>query len=852
MSPAVDRRLESTRRLALVRRRRDRRRDGRSASATADVGDRAASFPAPTPKADCGPGAPAETDIQGRVPAADYKSGRVRARLPVQHPAGVHQGNTGGFKVLRYSDAQGQHLRVLRLDAAVPARRALQRGRGPRRGRARHERPGASRGRPTTLTSPGDADSPHESLLLNKKRGLLAAVLGNAAHQPRRPRHLRRADRLPAPEAAVHARRRRCSATRAASRPTARRSTVQRRRPDASPRSTSPTRPQPTPIFQQLGVNYHGLRLSDDGRTMYVANIGNPTSGASPPAGCGSSTSAEIQDRKSRTPRSTVLVDLTWPERSIPQVGRAVHPQRPPLPPRGRRVRRPVNSVAGATQADARRRRPDHRRRRPAAPEGGLRTSGSQVHQPDARNGDQQQRPRARGSRSQGYAAPLLLGADAQEPEDRRLLDDPVRAAALRHPRRAQPREVAYFNKPMRAGHEADDPRGAGAYAMSQPAWDVAHRSVWYTDAQLRVLRRQADQRPGQAAERDRWLRRARSARLETTGADRQVEPGVERRDRGLRRRGMPARVRGVVNIPGVETVAGVDTSGRGARLHLNEDRHGGHGVHATVSDVRRAFLARRMNPEPLMPVQTEPLPCCFQSAATETIAPESSRSPDTMRFHGFRTSRDPVSRPPASVSSDPGSSGACRLSRVRISSSDSVQLGQRTCRFSTSRDAESQMITRVRPVPSLRHGLHTASRDVEAFADQLPLEHLVGGGPGESGRDRGRGAATASGRGPAGQQGTSRSSRGRGRRRRGAPARPSPGRRLAGRGRRTPRPGDVRVPEQDPLDGCGGEVLAVDAEPVAGAAGEVDEAVGVAVGEVAGPVHAVAASARRSRRRSL
>jgi hypothetical protein len=40
------------------------------------------------------------------------------------------------------------------------------------------------------------------------------------------------------------------------------------------------------------------------------------------------------------------------------------------------------------------------------------------------------------------------------------------------------PREVAYFNRP------APDtlPLKSGAYAMSAPAFDVAHHSVWYAD----------------------------------------------------------------------------------------------------------------------------------------------------------------------------------------------------------------------------------------------------------------------------------------------------------------------------------------------------------------------------------
>ena len=50
-----------------------------------------------------------------------------------------------------------------------------------------------------------------------------------------------------------------------------------------------------------------------------------------------------------------------------------------------------------------------------------------------------------------------------------------------------------------------------------------------------------------------------------------------------------------------------------------------------------------------------------------------------------------------------------------------------------------------------------------------------------------------------------------------------------------------AREPHQDALDRRAGEVLAVDADPVGAAAREVEEAVVVAVAEVAGPVPAVA-----------
>ncbi len=80
--------------------------------------------------------------------------------------------------------------------------------------------------------------SPHESLNLNAKRGLLAAVLGNPSTNAGAGVDLRRPRGLPAPGAAVDARWSPGSATRAASRPTARRSGPPAPRCSRSPRST--------------------------------------------------------------------------------------------------------------------------------------------------------------------------------------------------------------------------------------------------------------------------------------------------------------------------------------------------------------------------------------------------------------------------------------------------------------------------------------------------------------------------------------------------------------------------------------------------------------------------------------
>jgi hypothetical protein len=54
-----------------------------------------------------------------------------------------------------------------------------------------------------------------------------------------------------------------------------------------------------------------------------------------------------------------------------------------------------------------------------------------------------------------------------------------LRVFDIRDPK--NPREVAYFNKPLMPG-TATYPTKAGAFAMAAPAYDEATRDIWYTD----------------------------------------------------------------------------------------------------------------------------------------------------------------------------------------------------------------------------------------------------------------------------------------------------------------------------------------------------------------------------------
>ena len=321
-------------------------------------------------------------------------------------------------------------------------------------------------------------DSPHESVLLNQKRGLLAGVLGNPAAN---------LGILDVYDVKTDCRHPRLLSTT----PSAVLGHESGFAPDGKTFYASSAGGQtfvaidltdpttPTPIFQQAGVNYHGLRVSDDGRTMYVANIGNPTNGAFSSGGLRILDISEIQERIA-DPEVDVLADLTWPEHSIPQVAE-------PFTRNGHPYLLEVDEFAnfgligGLTQA--------------SAPVGAARIIDIgdprhpkvisnlrlQVHQPTARKGDQQNDPGAL-LPIQGYAGHYCSLPTRRDPKlvACSMILSGLRIFDISNLRR--PVEAGYFNKPLAPGAKPTNPEAEGAYAMSQPAWDVAHQQVWYSD----------------------------------------------------------------------------------------------------------------------------------------------------------------------------------------------------------------------------------------------------------------------------------------------------------------------------------------------------------------------------------
>jgi hypothetical protein len=130
-----------------------------------------------TPRAKCGPGAQPEPGIQGRVPAGAADKGLWCNATLVSH-----QGTSGGFKVLRYIDAGGRECAFYDTALLFPTNAINQAG--PSLGVAVLDMSDPAHPLQTdTLTEPPML-SPHESVSLNPKRGLIAAVLGNPSTYP--------------------------------------------------------------------------------------------------------------------------------------------------------------------------------------------------------------------------------------------------------------------------------------------------------------------------------------------------------------------------------------------------------------------------------------------------------------------------------------------------------------------------------------------------------------------------------------------------------------------------------------------------------------------------------------------
>ena len=415
---------------------------------------------AATPKAHCGPGSLPEGKVQGRVPMADYTSGRAAKGYLCNAVQASHVGATGGFKTFRYTDRTGRVCAFYDGTLLYPTSVFHDNETG-----GVHVLDMSDPSRPIEtdrLVTPA-MDSPHESLALNATRGLLAAGMGSPATAPgivdiydvsNDCRHPVLQSVTPfgilGHESGFSPDGRTLWISTTAG-------------PGVTAIDVSNPR-LPSIVWHSYDFTFHGMSLSADGKRLYGADLGDDP-------GLTILDVSQVQ-RRIASPVVTQVSHLTWPEVSIPQ-------NSIPVTIKGHKYLVEFDeyskgtSTAATSAVGAGRLINIDNDRKPFVT-GNLRLD---VNQPSARATDQSDDPGA-AYPVQGYAAHYCGTPRTVDPTivACSFIVSGLRVFNIADP--YHPREVAYFNKPA----PNTLPLKSGAYAMSAPSFDLPHHQVWYAD----------------------------------------------------------------------------------------------------------------------------------------------------------------------------------------------------------------------------------------------------------------------------------------------------------------------------------------------------------------------------------
>lgn len=429
----------------------------------------------PTPGVACGPEDLPE-EIQGRTPYWDYETERAAQGYTCNASEVSHLGNisptsgaAGGYRVHRFTDSQNRVCAYFDTTLLFPVN-------------AWSAPPGQTGVWVLDMTDPANPihtatlstaamQSPHESFSLNEARGLLGAVFANPLFYHGQfdlydinadCRHPVLKSSLPmgflghegsfAPDGLTYYASSLYGHTLTAI--------------DTS--NTLATKI----LWTSLKWNVHGMNVSDDGRTLYFADLAR--NGFNQFEQAGSETKgltvldvSQVQDRVIN-PQVSIISHLTWPHVGTPQTAL-------PFTRDGHPYLVEVDEFGGADNVGAAR---IIDMGNPASPQvvSNMRLAVNNLdHQSDQ---DQQKDPNATFSLG-GYRAHYCGIPSRVDPK---IVACSFILSGLRVfdiSDLAHPKEIAYFNKP----HMGNDVQGPqGSYAMSQPAFDVARHQIWYSD----------------------------------------------------------------------------------------------------------------------------------------------------------------------------------------------------------------------------------------------------------------------------------------------------------------------------------------------------------------------------------
>ena len=417
----------------------------------------AGSAPVATPKAKCGPGSRPEPGMQGRLSQADIESGLAikgitcNTELVGSYTTPNSYATVGGWKVERYVDSQGREcayydasnifplgildgaIGVNVMDMSDPTHPVLT------------ER----------LVTPAML-SPHESLILSKKRGLLMAVNSNPAVGPGV------VDLYDLTKDCRHPVLKSISLTatfghESGVSPDGR--TFFSGSPVTSTiTAVDITNPEfPSTLWVAI-MNTHGLSISDDGNRAYVADSS------------GKMRILDISQIQARVPNPKVktVSETEWEHRSTPQ--NAV-----PFTTKGKPYVLEFDEFGAGKMVGAARIIDISNEKNPKV----ISDLRLEVHQPE--NFEATANDPGAGDDFGGYSAHYCDIPTSIDPSivACSMILSGLRIFDIRDP--YHPREVAYFNAPLDGGALSSEPGKGGA--VSRPAFAPERKEVWYTDS---------------------------------------------------------------------------------------------------------------------------------------------------------------------------------------------------------------------------------------------------------------------------------------------------------------------------------------------------------------------------------
>ena len=413
------------------------------------------------PRAVCGPGSHPLDGVQGRVPATALQSPAGANGYWCNLSLVAHQGKSGGFKVLRYIDTHGHECAFYDTALLYPLNAVQLASSGD--GVAVIDMSDPAHPVQTDMLTQLPMLSPHESLSLNPRRGLLAAVLGNPSTYP---------GLVSIYDASQDCRHPVLDSTSLVARfghegnfsPDGKTFYAAGTAVQAITAIDVTDPKQPHAIWQ--GNEYsHGLTLSDDGNRAYVADPNNgqllilDTS--------------QIQARKPN-PQVSEISRLTWNTASIPQNAIPMtihgHPYILEFDEYAFRFNgtAPPGTVGAARIIDI----ADEHHPRVVS---NIRLAVNQPAEHQAASGD----PGA-SSPVQGYAAHYCNIPREVDPGivACSFIASGLRVFDIHDP--LHPKEIAYYIAPPT--HKFENVLDGSNFAMSKPAFAPARREVWYTD----------------------------------------------------------------------------------------------------------------------------------------------------------------------------------------------------------------------------------------------------------------------------------------------------------------------------------------------------------------------------------